>query len=144
MNKIFVDTNVFLRYFVPEDEHSFEQSRKLFETIEKGAIIPYISSVVVQEIIYVLLRSYKFSYKEVCLKLPLIFDLRNLVVLEKTDTKKAINLYLKLNIKFGDCLIATQIPKGVILCTYDEDFKKIPGLIIKTPSKIDTSQYNRQ
>ena len=128
MKKVFVDTNVFLRYLVPEDKNSFEQSKKLFGTIEKGTIIPYISSIIVQEIIYVLSRSYKFSYKEICLKLPLLFALRNLVILEKTDTKKAIDLYLKYNIKFGDCLIATQIPKGVMLCTYDEDFKKIPGL----------------
>jgi predicted nucleic acid-binding protein len=136
MKKVFVDTNVFLRYFVPEDNNSFEKSKRLFEIIESGGIIPYTSCIVILEIIYVLMRSYKFSFKEISSKIPLILKLRNLIVLEKTNTKKALELYLKHNIKFGDCLIATQIPKGVILCTYDEEFKKIPGLISKKPQEI--------
>lgn len=32
----------------------------------------------------------------------------------------------------GDCLIATQVPKGAVLCTYDSEFEKIPDFSTMT------------
>lgn len=136
MTKLFLDTNIFLRFMVPENQTSFSECAKIGELAEKGQIIPYVSSIVIQEIIYTLLRTYKFSRQEVLKKLPLVFELRNLTMIEKTDTLKAFKLYAKYNIKFGDCLIAAQIPKNLTICTYDLDFQKIPGLLTQTPSEI--------
>ena len=134
--KLFFDSNIFLRYLVPENPKSYENCTKLIELAESGEITPYISNVVVQEIIYILQKMYKFNKKRIFNWLAQLIHLRNLVIIEKTNTRSAINRFKTLNIKFGDCLIATQIPKGVTLCTYDTEFQKIPGLLTATPETI--------
>ncbi len=142
--KLFLDTNIFLRFIVIENQETYNETKSLFSILKEGKLRPYTSNTVISELIYILVKLYKQPKLEVIRKIQILLKMRNLTLLEKTATKSALDLYRDINIKFGDCLIATQIPKGVTLCTYDEDFKKIPGLVIKTPSKIDTSQYNRQ
>jgi len=41
----------------------------------------------------------------------------------------------KYKVKYGDCLIATQIPKGVTLVSYDKDFDKL-GVGRKEPAEL--------
>lgn len=62
--------------------------------------------------------------------------MRGMVVIEKTDIDRAASLYRKYKIKLGDCFIAAQIPKGAVLVTYDEDFKKIKEIQSQTPEEI--------
>ena len=135
-NKIFLDSNIFLRFLVPEDSKSFQGCQQIFERIAQGTIFPYTSDIVITEVIFTLIRTYKFAKTEIIKDVLLVFELRNMVVIEKTDTKKAFGYYKQLNIKFGDCLIATQIPQGVIICTYDQEFEKIPGIKTTTPTKL--------
>lgn len=62
--------------------------------------------------------------------------MRQLTLIETTNTKTALGLLKKYRIKYGDCLIATQVPPKAILVTYDEDFAKIPGLKSQKPDEI--------
>jgi predicted nucleic acid-binding protein len=135
-NKCFVETSVFIRFYTKDHEDKYKDCLQLFKLIESGKITPYTSNIVVQEIIYILTRHYKFPVNEVLSDVRTIFKLRNIKVIEKTDTLKAINLFEKFKIKLGDAFIATQIPKGVTLVTYDKDFKKIKGLSVATPGEI--------
>ena len=134
--KIFLDTNIFLRFFVADDLKSHTETANLFLRFKAGKLIPYTSNMVMSELIYVLIKIYKQPKQEVLNKISTLLKIRNLILIEKTNTHAALELYQNLNIKLGDCLIATQIPKGVVLCTYDEEFKKIPGLISKKPQEI--------
>ena len=70
--------------------------------------------------------------------------MRGMTVMEKTDTKRAINLYRKYKIKLGDCFIVMQVPKGAILVTYDEDFKKIKEVSSQTPDAIEKNYSKRE
>ena len=135
-NKLFLDTNIFLRFLIAEDPKSHADSAKLFSLFKDGKYTPYTSNTVISELIYVLIKIYKQAKPEVLKKIAVLLKLRNLVLIEKTNTHTALEYYKRLNIKLGDCLIATQIPKGVVLCTYDQDFKNIPNLICKTPEEI--------
>ena len=114
----------------------FGQCRQIFSLINEGKITPYISNIVLLEVVYTLGRTYKFSRSQIIKWLSDTKQLRNLTIIDKSSSEKAIEIFNKHNIKYGDCLIATQVPKGVILCTYDPDFKQIPGLTHKTPSEI--------
>ncbi len=126
VSKIFLETSVFIRYFTADDEKKFADCVHLLETIEKaGTLRPYTSNIVILEILFVLTRVYKFPKKEVLEGIQKILDIRNLTLIEKADTLAALEFYKKHNIKFGDCLIATQIPTGVKLVSYDEEFEKI-------------------
>lgn len=136
--KLFLDTNIFIRYLVPENQTIYAECTKLITLIQKGTIIPYVTNVVFQEILYVLTKQYKFTKKEVVIDIFKLFKLRNLILIEKTNTPQAILLYRDRNIKYADCLIATQIPKGVTLCTYDTEFKHLPSLSVATPAQILT------
>ena len=134
--KIFIDSNVFLRLLVPEDETSYNQCQQIFNQISAGQIAPYCSNIVLLEVVYTLNRTYKFPKAKILSWLNDCQKLRNITIIDKTNFKTSVDLFNNFNIKFGDCLIAPQIPKSVSICTYDPDFNMIPGLIAKTPSQI--------
>jgi len=133
VEKIFLETSVFIRYFTADDKKKFKDCVRLLEIIEKGKARPYTSNIVIFEVLFVLARIYKFSKKEVLEGIQKILDLRNLTLVEKTNTRKALETFQKLNIKFPDCLIATQVPRNSKIATYDEDFAKIKTLSVTDP-----------
>ncbi len=133
--RVFLDTNVFLRFFLAEED-KHQECVELLTRVEEGLLAPYTSNIVLGEIIYTLLKYYKQTKQQTIEKIDGILKIRNLTVIEKTDTGKSLEIFKKLNIKFGDCLIATQIPKNITLVSYDEDFKKIKNLLLATPDKL--------
>lgn len=138
MIKIFLDSNIWLRFFL-KDNDQFESTQKLISAIEEGRFKPYTSAVVLLEVTYVLKSVYKLGAEKIKEILDSICDLRNLTIMEKTDSKKALKYIEKLNIKFSDCLIASQIKKGVILATFDRELSKIKEFNCQTPSQILSS-----
>ena len=88
------------------------------------------------ELNYVTRKIYKLPIEEVLDYIEAVRKMRGMTVIEKTDADKAITLYKKHKIKLGDCFIAAQIPKGAVLATYDEDFKKIKEIQSQTPDEI--------
>ena len=136
MEKIFLETSIFIRYFTADDKKKFKDCFRLLEIIEnEGKFRSYTSNIVILEILFVLTRVYKFSKKEVLNGIQKILRLRNITLVEKTDTKAALALFKKYNIKYADCLISTQIPKGTKLVSYDADFSKIKTLSPTTPEE---------
>lgn len=137
--KIFIETSVFIRFLVKDDDKKLEECINLLSLIEEGKLIPYISNTVVSEILFVLTKIYKIPKASVIKDIQQVFRFRNITIIEKTDTPKALSLFKEYSVKYGDCLIATQVPKGVILITYDRDFSKIPSLKSRTPAEIFSS-----
>lgn len=136
MKKIVIDTNVILRFVLNDDKNQLSEVKKLFEAIEEGQFQPYISSIILLEIHFVLTKIYKFSFDEVGDVFDRVMEMRNLTIIEKTHSIQAVEVYKKYKIKMGDCLIATQIPKGGMLVTFDKDFSKIKNLLTQTPAGI--------
>lgn len=134
MAKVFLETSFFIRYFTEDDERKFKDCVKLLEIIEKGKVRPYTSNIVIFEILFVLTRLYKFSKKEVLDGVDRILAIRNLTLIETTNTKAAIRLFKKYNVKYPDCLIATQVPAKTKLVSYDADFSKIKTVSPSTPA----------
>lgn len=134
--RIFLDTNIFIRFFTHDDEKMFDECKRLFTHIDQGKVIPYTSNIVLIEIVFILSRLYKFSKKEVEKGLEKVVTLRNLTLIESTDTKEALKLFESANIKLSDCYIATQVPKGVTLVTYDSDFRKISSIKSAGPKDV--------
>ncbi|HEY4521095.1 MAG TPA: PIN domain-containing protein [Candidatus Paceibacterota bacterium] len=134
----FIDTNVILRFFVRDNERMYNECKAFFGRIEKGEIRAYTSAIVLLELAYVLLRTYRYSRAEAATVLSRIFSLRNLALVERTNARSALELWKQHGIKYGDCLIASQIPKNSVLVTYDAEFKKIEGLRAMTPDQFVT------
>ena len=136
MKKALLDTSIFIRFLTQDDPQKFEDCAKFFELVEEGKIRPYISNIVILEIQFVLIKVYKFPKATVLEDIDTILRLRNLTLIEKTDTNEAISLYKKHNIKYADCMIITQLPKGAKLVTYDEEFEKIKNISPVTPKDL--------
>lgn len=131
--KIFIDTNVWLRFLLADVERQYQECLALFSKIEEGKFKPYTSTVVVLEINYVLTSLLKIKKTSVLKDIKTILKTRNLTLIEKTNFEKALKIYQKTNIKFTDCLIASQLPITTILCTFDQEFRKIKNLKVATP-----------
>lgn len=134
--KVFVDTNVLLRYLMKDHEQQYQYCFQIIELIENGVIRPYISSIVVLEIQYVLRSVYNVPKHEIRNFLQDLLSLRSLTIQEKSHTQKALQLHWNTNVKLSDCLITTQVPKGAILCTYDQDFQKFNDITVSSPQEI--------
>jgi len=135
-NKIFLDTSVFIRFLTQDDAIKYDECKILFEHIQEGVLRPYISQVVILEIIFVLTRLYSFPKQQVLEAMKEVHQLRNITVIEKTDTKKALSLFSIHAIKYQDCLIATQLPSNTTLVTYDKDFDKLTHIDFVTPKNL--------
>ena len=135
MRKVFLDTNVWLRFILAEGVQ-YRHSFRLMEQIELGKIRPYTSAVVLLEVNYVLRSFYKVPVGQVIGDLDSIRQTRNLTVIEKTNFDAALELYRKYKIKLADCLIASQVPDGVVLVSFDKDFNKISGLKVALPGEV--------
>ena len=134
--KVFIDSNVWLRFVLADNEEIYRQCREFFLRVEEGKIRPYTSTIVLIEIYFVLVSVYKIPPRSAIRDLEKILAARGLTLVEKTNFQKALVLHKKISIKLTDCLIATQMPEKSILISYDRDFKKIEKFPLSTPGEI--------
>ncbi len=137
MRKVFIDTNVWLRVILKDDETQYIASYRLFKAVEEGKIRAYISGIILMELIYVLRKVYKFSSSEVKEVIQKVLDTRGLYFIDKINTRKALDFYFKYNLKFSDCLIASQLSNDLLFCSFDKDFKKIREVNFTTPEELE-------
>ena len=125
-SSVFIDTNIFLRAIIKEDEQTFNESLSFLEKISEGKIKAITSTLVFMEVNFVLLSFYKFPKEKVQQTLESIFDLPHLKIIDIFDMREAIETYKKTKIKFVDCLIASLLKKKDFkIVSYDLDFDKL-------------------
>jgi predicted nucleic-acid-binding protein len=137
MNKIFLDTNIWIRPLVEDSKQSTEIIN-LIKAVDQGQFQPYTSNIVLLEVNFVLQSVYKAKSSSVITDIQNILKTKSLVLIEKTRFKEAIKLHQQTRVKLTDCLIATQLPPNTTLITYDQDFQKLPGVTSKTPKQLLT------
>ena len=122
-NPVFVDTNVFLRFFVRDIESFYQKARDLFEKGESGKLKLETSDLVIAEIVWVLESYYDFSRSEIKEVIDTILETRNLKVANHSRVKEAVALYSAGKMDFIDaCNIAYMRSK---------DFKKVATFDVK-------------
>lgn len=134
----FIDSNVFLRILVKEDERTFRECYQFLKLVDNRRLKAITSSLVLSEIDWVLEGFYKFKKREVIKCLESILKLKGLKIIDKIEAILAVELYKKYNIKFIDALISSNpqiYQKKVIVVSYDKDFDKI-GVKRKEPKEI--------
>ncbi|MBU1000647.1 PIN domain-containing protein [Patescibacteria group bacterium] len=100
-------------------------AKELILQIEEGRFGTYTSSIVFSEISYVLKSVYELPFSDITEVLDSTLTIRGITIVDKTNTKIALQFYKKYKIKFTDCLIASQLPKNTILVSFDEELSKI-------------------
>jgi len=134
----FIDTNIFIRVLVKDDEKLFQDCKKLLSLVREGKIKAFTSTLVLTEVDWVLEGYYQFEKEKAIKGLKGILKLKNLKFVDKFDFLLAIEIYEKYPIKFIDALIASNpqiFKKEAIVVSYDKDFDKI-GVKRMEPGKI--------
>ncbi len=138
MKSIFLDTNIWIRVIVKDNEQMFQEAIKIFQAAEQGKVKILTSGIILLEVIFVLKRLYKFTKIELQDVIKNILDTRGIRIIDKTDTKVALEYFLETGIKFSDCLIASQIPENAIFCSFDTDFQRFKNLSFMHPKELNT------
>uniref|UniRef100_A0A7C4XN86 Type II toxin-antitoxin system VapC family toxin n=1 Tax=candidate division WWE3 bacterium TaxID=2053526 RepID=A0A7C4XN86_UNCKA len=134
--KVFIDTNVFLRFLIEDESVMHKQALNLIKRLENAEIRPYTSTIVFLEVLHVITKFYKIPKLEALESVRKLTELKNLTIIEKTNFRKAILLYEKYSVKLADLIIALQVPEECGLCTFDKEFKKLDFVKSYTPSEI--------
>ncbi len=134
--KVFLDTNIWVRFFTKDVKEQFEAVKKLFGQIDEGSLRPYTSTIVLLELQFILQKLYSLSFDDMIEVFSVVRETRNITIIEKTSFNLAYEFYLKYKIKFPDCLIASQLPENITLVTFDEEFKKVKEIVSKTPAQV--------
>lgn len=137
MKTVFLDTNIFLRFFTEKESRQGRECRQLFLLMEKNKLKGVICAVVLLEIYFTLKSFYRYATHACAKRLERILELRNLKIDDRFDYAKALELIMKKGVKFNDCLIASLkfFETGGVIISYDRDFDKL-GLRRAEPKEL--------
>jgi len=121
-----LDTNIFLRTLIREDEKTFSDCLIFLELVKSNKINAVLPGVVLSEIAWVLKSFYKFPKSKVHQALKSILKLSGLKIVDNYDYEKTLKFFENKNVKYIDCLIASLAKdKNYTIVSYDKDFDKL-------------------
>jgi predicted nucleic-acid-binding protein len=127
---IFLDTNIFIRYFEQEDEKKALDVEKLFERLVDGRVSCFTNSMVIAEIVWTLEKYYEWEKEEVCENIEIILNTPNIRIASRNIIKNAISTYKNTNIDYIDsynhaCIKAHDASQ---IYSYDQHFDGLDDL----------------
>lgn len=135
-----LDTNVVLRYIVQDDPEQAEIANRIFEHELSASNNGYICSIVLCEIVWVLLRSYKQKKTKIIEVVRTILLADNIDVEHRDSVWKALREYETGDADFSDYLIAHINQEGgasvTLTCDKAASTHRLFRLAIK-PAKKD-------
>ena len=135
MKKIFIDTNIFLRFLTKDDDSKYEKCKMIFKKAVEGEIITATSTMVIAELIWTLVSYYKVSKADVIEKISIIVGTESLYLPEKDLIMDALVLYGRKNIDYIDAYNAVFMRRQGLaeIYSYDKDFDAVEGIRRKEP-----------
>jgi len=136
--KFFLDSNIFLRPIVKDDEIKLNECKDLFNEVNGNRLAAVTSNFILAEIVWVCQKFYGLDKGTVMGALKRILSYKGIKVLDGSNPVLAVDIYERYNIKFIDALIASHPKiqsKEMIVISYDKDFDKL-GVIRKEPGEI--------
>lgn len=134
----FIDTNIFLRVLVKDEEEQFNHCVEFLELVRKRKVKAFTSTLVLTEIAWTLLSFYEFPKSKVLQALDATLNLKNLKMVDDFDLQRALDLYRENKVKFVDSLLASlpEVEQGkMVMVSFDKDFDKL-GVKRKEPQEI--------
>lgn len=128
VEKVLVDTNIFLRILVKENERMFKDCQAFFNRVQKGTIAAYIPTVVVAETSFVLSSHYNYKKENIIKAVEGIVISSGLEIFDDLRLSHALELYKVHNVKLIDCLLASSVRlknSNAAILSYDRDFDKL-------------------
>ena len=123
---VFLDTNIWLRYFIGDEKDHLEVVQEIFKNNDEGKLRIATSTFVLSEFIYTERSFYKISKVSVVEDLEAIQMVRGIWIIEHTDFPSSFQLFKKSQAnKWSDCVIVSQVPEDYIFCSFDEGLEKL-------------------
>lgn len=131
-NRVYADTNLFIRFFTGKPENQAEKSGKFLEQVSKGRYELFICDLIIAEIIYILESIYNLDRSGVVEKILAVAEIDNAVIENRVVILRALDLHEEKNIDFIDAYVTCHAQKKHcdLISTFDKDFKRI-GFINK-------------
>lgn len=114
MNRVILDTNTLIRFFVGDEKKQVQQIRTLLHTAENV----YIPDVVFPELEYVLIGVYKASREELIVVFQFLIGQANIKT--STAVQKAVELFMSSSLDMADCIIAGSVEAENSLASFDK------------------------
>jgi len=122
-NPVFVDANVFLRVFVPEDTRQTEQSQQFIRAVENKAITAVTLPVVVAEVQWVAKSVYDISRVQRVDMLERLVEIDGLSIENFSNVGSVLALYRAHDLKLVDSMISSYaLAEDIPIVSYDTDF----------------------
>lgn len=126
-NRVYADTNLFIRFFTGDSDNQSQESKKFLDQVSKGKYELFVCDLIVAEIVYVLESIYHLDRNEVVEKILAIAETDNTIIENRQVILGALDLYEEKNIDFIDAYLASHSIKNNCdtVFTFDKDFRKI-------------------
>lgn len=131
MRRVFVDTNVFLRFLTQDDLAKAEKARRLFASAVAGELVVETSLLVIAEIVWTLESFYGLTHGEVAEQVVTILATPNFECPNKELLVEALLAYAERNVDFIDAYHAALLGRrrDISLATFDrKHFRRFSGL----------------
>ncbi len=126
MNKLVLDSNVFLRYLLKDIPAQYKEAEVLFRKAKKGKIELIVPQIVIFEIAFALSKYYSFPKEVVVQKIGSILATDYFQVQDKNIFSDCLPVYMSLNLSLSDCFIKYFARgQGIQIFTFDKALRKI-------------------
>jgi predicted nucleic acid-binding protein len=131
MGRVFVDTNVFLRFLTRDDVAKAERARTLFSAALAREIVLETSQLVIAEVVWTLESFYQLPRERIAELVTVILATPNLECPEASALLEAVRVYAERNVDFIDAFHGVVLTRraSVPIATFDrKHFRRFPDL----------------
>ena len=126
MRNYFIDTNIFLRFLLKDNQRQYLIARSILENAEKAKVGIWTTDVVILELVWTLRSLYKFDKEKIREKVEGIVSLEYLEAVNKNFIIQALHDFVEKNVDFIDAYNYQLAKKeGKEILSFDKDFKKL-------------------
>lgn len=127
MKEIILDTNVFLRHFVKSDDpQQSARARQIFEEVEKGDLIVWVSILVLNEVIWSMKKYYELKPADFLPDLLKLVSLKGIRFIDakKTSIMRILKKMQTARVDFTDFYLV-EITKGKEIFSFDKNIQRL-------------------
>jgi predicted nucleic acid-binding protein len=128
MKKVFLDTNIFLRYLTNDDPEKADQVEQLLRKAASGKAALVTTELVIAEIVWVLESYYEVDKVQIAEQVRAILATEGLEIINGDLVRRALEYYLTYNVDFVDGYIAALMQKKGIAEIFSYDKKHLSRL----------------
>jgi len=130
MKRVFIDTNILLRYLTKDDPVQYPRCRNLFKKAQNGEMLLVTSTLVIAELIWTLASHYQVSKEQIIEKTSIIIGSDAVQIHDKEIIAEALVIYARKNVDYIDAYNAVLLRHLNLkeIYSYDRDFDRIEGI----------------